>query len=454
MRSNQVLTSLLMLLTAGLSTGCVPEGGSSEDPPIMVGDAGVGGEGGEGGGGGEAAGGGEAGQGGEGGGGEAGAGGGGEAGAGGEAGQGGMGGGGPGEAGLEEVVFEGLVLEGGFTDFIPIQLPEDVVSVTIIGTGDPEIFYAVTHFEGPDNTILVAMDPPGVDINPIEEQLLAPFPGPFKSPNRSISPTTGLATLLAPNNPQVDVFGGEWRFQIGGVGQFGAVRTEIDVKVLIKRSPEPPVIGTLDLHLHFTGARGWTAATAPEDADFQAALDRMESFYEEIGITLGEITYQDIPEAFREVDSGPQGPGPAALDSTLHQMFALSDYDTGLSLFFVDRIGEPMFGGAIGGIAGGTPGPQLQPNTTRSGVAVATELDPNPASIGHIMGHESGHFLGLFHTQEFIGLTDQIPDTPEGQAGDTNLMYPTVTSAPAALSDGQAFVLHRNPAVVSTQEGE
>ncbi|MCA9546542.1 MAG: hypothetical protein KC613_19190, partial [Myxococcales bacterium] len=58
------------------------------------------------------------------------------------------------------------------------------------------------------------------------------------------------------------------------------------------------------------------------------------------------------------------------------------------------------------------------------------------------------HYLGLYHTREFIGINDQIPDT---DAGEDNLMFPTVTSAPARLSPGQGFVLHRNAAVYTPE---
>jgi hypothetical protein len=128
-------------------------------------------------------------------------------------------------------------------------------------------------------------------------------------------------------------------------------------------------------------------------------------------------------------------------------------------LFFVDRFQCMMFGQFdmgqfIGGISGGIPGMALARGTTHSGVAVSLAMfAQDPATTAVVMAHESGHFLGLYHTQEnrmMLGgaaIYDNIADTQDTEAGaGANLMnYAAGTTT--SLSAGQGFVMRNNPLV-------
>ena len=187
------------------------------------------------------------------------------------------------------------------------DLPKNVLSVTIVAEGQDIHFYTIEHFEGPNGEILVAENPPGVDITP-NDRRVSPFPGPFKSPNRSASAGSAIGTLLAPNNPGVIVRPGNG-LAVGALGMFGRTDAVIDITVMVKTDQVHKYEELLTSHFHFTGSRGWTAETAQTDRNFQAAVERMASFYRPIGIELVNFTYDDIDPMYREVDSGPMGPG-------------------------------------------------------------------------------------------------------------------------------------------------
>ncbi len=338
--------------------------------------------------------------------------------------------------------FPDVEIVDGHSDLLELVLPDDVLSLTLIVQGASDaLFYGVGRLQGPADQILVAEGPPDVEPTAMDRVGVA-FPGPAASPNRSVSPATGVATTLAPNNPDVAVTPGTWRLRILAADvDHRPTSTRAGVTALVKRGPSGQTTGSLPLHLHFTGAHGWTAESARRDPELSRALDRVRAIYASVGISVGEISYQDVSEDFRTVDDG------ARLGGTLEQMFASGRHETGVSVFLVERIIDAFGVSIVAGVAGGTPGPTLHAGTPRSGVAVATELSPDADVLGRLIAHEVGHYLGLFHTVEVSGAVDQIADTPEGPDGDTNLMFPTVNDKPSRLTDGQGWVLHRNASV-------
>jgi hypothetical protein len=346
---------------------------------------------------------------------------------------------------VETLLSTTVEMNRGISGNLRFEVPDDAVGLAIYGVGNPAGMFVVEHLEDPTGEAIVTDNPPG-GIGP-QDQFLSPWPGQFRSPNRA-SPSEAMATLLVPNNPELALRPGEWTLRIAGANaRTGQPSTgDVDVTIRVKRAPRPPEGGDLRLNLYFSGARGWTAASAPTDPDFQAALFRMGEFYAGVGVQVKAISYHDIPSSFRVIDSFQGEP-----DNELGQLFEQGATEDGVNLFFVDRFGGQL-GGNIGGIAGAIPGPSCPGlgGTSRSGVCVATSIDPDPRSIGHVMGHETGHYLGLFHTSEMFaqGVHDPIPDTPQGQGGGDNLMFPTVTSAPAHLTAQQGQIVRGNPTIL------
>lgn len=368
---------------------------------------------------------------------------------------------------------EPVVLTGGSSMNVVVEVPEDVVSITVSVLGESDGMYGLAQWRGPDDVALVT--PGWLDAGGQT--------GICLDCDNRIALSEGDFAALAPNNPSAVVTAGAHVFSVYGVRQppngpggcgdgrcdaagfeqftcaqdcqpvplSGEVFVSVHAKVVT--GGEIPDTGVLDLNLHFTGAKGWTAATAPTDPELQGLLDSVRTLYSQVGIRLGEISYRDVGAEFKVIESV-QG-----ADSDLMALFQASDgaLAGGLNLFFVEELSAGAFGGlgVILGVAGGIPGPPLVAGTHRSGVAISVkEIDGAPAGIDTTIAHEMGHFLGLFHTSEqsFFGLApeihDPLPDTPDND--ESYLMFNT--GAGTVLSPWQGRVMRNNPLVRHEQE--
>ena len=361
-------------------------------------------------------------------------------------------------AGTQEVDLGSFdVAAGGLTPSLAIATPSDTVSLmlrarTVSGDSLPLMFYELTE---PDGTVTFSL-----------EELYALRDPPI----RWIPQDTEEATaLLDPNSTPDRV-----RFQPGlhtfRVGTFSessmdARRARVQVTALVKRVPGGGVsAGTLDLHVFLVGV-GVSAAEAPRNARLSATLSRFGTLLGAAGIRVGDVAFTEVTGAdatrYQVVD-GVSGP-----DSELAGLFRLSaTAPTGaLCLFFVRSLEGGAASFSLLGVAGGIPGPSGLTGTSHSGVVLAFDpgvVGPDGTIPGTVLAHETGHFLGLFHTTEQappcaagappvdcapFGATDVIADTTYSDT--TNLMHWALQEggANSRISTGQAFVLLRNPLV-------
>jgi hypothetical protein len=279
-------------------------------------------------------------------------------------------------------------------------------------------------------------------------------PGPDKTIDPSnlyieFSQDTPVAAALTfPNTATslaVGVPAGTWSMVVGdfsyectvglGCSDGGTNLDKYDVKVLTKALPP----GTnLDVNFYIVGAATnpvtgtpFTAASAPTDLSVQRMVSTYKSFFGAVGVTVRNVTFIDVTAAQRTefahiLVGADTGLGPC---DQLDQMFLISAGQSGstINLFLVNDISDSSQsgGGQTVGIDGTIPGPGTFAGTVHSGAAVAM-LDlfsgscpgtPNfatcgPDRVAYIAAHESGHFLGLFHTTEMNGdLVDPLADT-------------------------------------------
>lgn len=226
----------------------------------------------------------------------------------------------------------------------------------------------------------------------------------------------------------------------------------------------------IDVNIYLVGVPGVTAQSAPTDPNLQATINAFSAIYENVGLSVGEVTYRELSAAnttaHRVIRSQAQI---GRLMETSVRPGNTRDSVLSLNVFFVQSIAIDGAEGILG-LSQGIPGSAGIHGHTSSGVVFTSEYlgvtAPDPTAPGDmangneytglIMAHEIGHYMGLFHTTETDGTSDPLSDTPScsrAQLGqnvfgcpDFNyMMFPLAGVSHTIISANQQSVLQANP---------
>ena len=208
----------------------------------------------------------------------------------------------------------------------------------------------------------------------------------------------------------------------------------------------------------------WSSeAEARADERLRFALETAASVYHDAGIALYISEWERLPTSVIEAM------GPASSLGELQDFFASASVplctnareELQVNLLLVDGFDEELR--YLSGVTGALPGPVALHSAFPSGVAVSVlQLDQvtGPRTVGQLIAHELGHYMGLRHTSELDGARfDPMPDTAEcatpmitanpRDCGDFgNVMFPnTYNRAEVLWSESQREQLRRHPAI-------
>jgi hypothetical protein len=211
----------------------------------------------------------------------------------------------------------------------------------------------------------------------------------------------------------------------------GSEADTYDVKVILRSAG-----AALDVNFYIVGVENnssgaaFTAASAAADPGVQRMVSTYEMLLANAGITVHAPGFYDV-SASQQATYGTitvtSSSPPAPCDS-IDQMFTISSAHPGtaVNIFLVSSIDDHTSTGSFSvvGIDGTIPGPAGLAGTVHSGAVVSMadlfsgncsgpmNLSCGPDEVAYIAAHETGHYLGLFHTTEQNGTAfDSLSDT-------------------------------------------
>ena len=240
---------------------------------------------------------------------------------------------------------------------------------------------------------------------------------------------------------------GTWKFVVNdyayectlvsGCNDGGTAASEYDVSVITRTLPAGSVLDVAFYIVADVNTRSGAplrAANAPNDPNVKRMVQTVQSIMADAGIAMNAQFY-DVSDAARTrfgTNLNVTSTGPC---EEMNQMFTLSSANHGnlMNLFLVQGLRETDSsgsGGMVVGVDGTIPGPASFNGTVQSGAVVsiadlfsglascptgAYDIGAcGPDEVAFISAHETGHFLGLFHTTEREGADfDPLTDTPK-----------------------------------------
>jgi hypothetical protein len=251
-------------------------------------------------------------------------------------------------------------------------------------------------------------------------------------------PGYGVSTLFMSNTPNVALGTGVYEVAVASRLELGAPGTAVPrVRVFYKLDAS----SILDLHFHFLDLADHPCAAAFDEGRldaasalasprFQAYVVALGDVFEMAGVTLGDITFEDIAGR-DDLDAVEQ--------DRAGKLFALASHSTGINIFFVRAIAPA----GVQAIVAGTPGPPRTPGSRASGLAIGADTlcYRDWPALARITAHAVARQMGLYYNRTPDGHLDAVPDSDDSSA---NLMFFGDLGG-AALSAQQSEVLRRYP---------
>lgn len=217
---------------------------------------------------------------------------------------------------------------------------------------------------------------------------------------RAVTTTGDVAAIMYPNGINSPAS------PTGFVFDLASFRTAQLERLTVRRAGEGT---TLDIDFYLVGGQSLRSPDGAVPRPIARGLDEARAILRAAGLNIGEVRIHEVVGELRRTLSVLEGRmSELEFPEELDELWRLSAGANrpAVHVFYVRMIDQAL------GIASGIPGSHVLPGMPSSGVAIAGD-SIDTGMLGLVIGHEIGHYMGLFHTSERDGVTGEPhPDTP------------------------------------------